>query len=365
MRTLLSIILILTTVSTLQGDVIFEFSYDDPPGVGLNDPANQEFKEGIEEAGCLLGSFFDHQATIQISVKAYPDDYRGYDYASMTAQYVSGEIVSFPSKGMGVIGPDGQVSIPTQILNAVELHNVVHKKIILGEDLNGLEVEDANLLVNPKLKDILSFDKHDTERKADFVAIIMHELTHALGFFSLVDSTLGIGFQYFNNGNIYYTAFDEYLINQRNAALVKDYLINHDMNDPYSVMYLASPGDSDFHYFNGPHAKEANSGNPIPIDTGRAEMIPNQSLRYSYTGGMAHIDIFRLESECTLPESPFENRVTTHMMQGSTNAFYEQLPRQWSPIEKGILKDLGYKIKGEMQEEDPDDSWRSWFLSWF
>lgn len=364
MKILLSILLYISiTISNLQGNVRFEFSYDDAPGVGFNDPVNQAFKDGIEEAGHILGSCLDHQATIQISVKEL-SDIEGYHYASIVAQHVKGEIVSFPSIGIATIGSDGQVQTSIQILKAVECHNVVHKKIMSGEDLNGLDVEDANLVVNLQLKNILSFTEHNIQGKVDFVAIIMHELTHALGFCSLVDSSLGIGFQYINHGEICYTAFDKYLIDQTHSALVEDYLFNHDIYDFYSVLHLSSPGKNDVHYFNGPHAKEANSDNPIPINTGHANMDPDHKLMYSYEGGMAHIDTLRLESECTLAASPFENHITTHMMQKSTNRFHEELPRHWSLIEQGILKDLGYKIKGDTQE-DSNVSWNSWLLSWY
>ncbi|MCH2129780.1 MAG: hypothetical protein MK179_11580 [Pirellulaceae bacterium] len=138
----------------------------------------------------------------------------------------------------------------------------------------------------------------------DFRSVALHELTHLLGLSSLLrENGRGLQDAFFDT----YASFDAFLENASGTKLVS--------SGRYNTMGGASLSDlTTAVYFDGHHANAANNGQRVQLFT------PN-SFR---TSSLSHLD------DRTDP--------LAHQLRIATTN------RHWSLVDRGILRDLGYRI---------------------
>lgn len=150
-------VLVLFKASCLFGEVRFEFVYADKAGTGFH--LRPEAKKVLKEVGELIGGKWlkQHNAHIVVNV--------------ISKENLNGEEVEYLAKVNPVEYKDGTE-------NNFQ-HSFLGKKIILGQKNNGPKF-DTHLTVNfePKYSfvDVVNSDEYD------FKSVIIHELTHSLGF---------------------------------------------------------------------------------------------------------------------------------------------------------------------------------------
>lgn len=307
MRKLLQIFLfsIIITCSAM-GSVVFEFIYDDTQNqVDLN--LLTTIKCNIEQAGKLVGEVLDHDANIKIKVKfsfslnALATGSSEYHVTYTTFPFLIEE--NFIEADM----PDAYV------------RSVVLNKIVNGDDLNE-EIADGHITINIEKLVVFDFDDHVTFGKEDFIATIMHELTHALDFFSLLSKGLAkfrLGDYFFEKFT--HNSFDTLLIDENGKRFTDKF---KDSDQFLNTRF----------YFNGENAQEANGGKPVPL----------------HIRDRSHIDTEAQREMCLIDASfSSTNTIVDHLMQAGGTAYFERLPRKWSKIERAILKDLGYRLKSD------------------
>ncbi|MBX3736880.1 MAG: PEP-CTERM sorting domain-containing protein [Candidatus Didemnitutus sp.] len=143
----------------------------------------------------------------------------------------------------------------------------------------------------------------------DFKAVAMHELTHALGFASVITAT---GTSQFDNNT--WTTFDQFLTDAAGNALI----------NPTTKAYaggtiLTDLAGSDV-YFSGANAMAANGGQRVHIYSPAA---------YLAGSSLSHLDTDYYTSYAYLMEHAVSSGLAT---------------RTLSAIELGILTDLGYSV---------------------
>ncbi len=181
---------------------------------------------------------------------------------------------------------------------------VVQKKILTGVDANG---SAADGVVNVNLGKSWGFGSSVGTSQYDFTATMMHEFVHTLGFISL---TAEAGK---NTGTIW-TQFDRFLVTATKAAVIDS---TFHWNTAYNVNLTGGNGGL---YFGGPNAVAAYGG-PVPLFA---------SSPFVYGSSVHH-----------LRDSSFygsqKKLMTAQVLVGPG-------VRVLSPVELGILKDLGYRV---------------------
>lgn len=181
---------------------------------------------------------------------------------------------------------------------------VVQNKLISGTDSNGEEFDgeiDFNLTSN------WSYDWVVPSTKSDFIGTVMHEMLHTFGF----DATIGAAGK---NTRTNWTIFDSFVVNRGGAKPIgRRYLWNTAFNPNLT-------GGNDGLYFGGANAVKANGGELIPLYT------PSP-----WDGGssMTHLD---------------DDTYTGANMKMMNAYLNGAVIRTLSPIELGILADLGYRV---------------------
>ncbi|KDE98021.1 hypothetical protein Y900_003450 [Mycolicibacterium aromaticivorans JS19b1 = JCM 16368] len=183
---------------------------------------------------------------------------------------------------------------------------VVQQKLITGEDANGDE-PDGDIDINWKADWALGDSV--TPDQADFKAVIMHEMGHTLGFDTNIQ---GPGSAPVTN----HPVFDEFVVDAQGTKV---------MNDDFTFNTAFEPnltgGDGGL-FFGGPNAMAAYDGKPVPLLTDSPWSVSN----------IAHLNghVFTNENRKVMNSG---NEATdgpeTHVL---------------SPVELGILEDLGYTV---------------------
>lgn len=181
---------------------------------------------------------------------------------------------------------------------------VVQNKLITGIDSNGGEFDgeiDFNLTSN------WSYDWVVPSTKSDFIGTVMHEMLHTFGF----DATIGAAGK---NTGTYWTVFDSFVVNKDGAkAINRRFVFNTAFNPNLT-------GGNDGLYFGGVNAVKANGGELIPLYT------PSP-----WEGGssVTHLD---------------DDTYTGAKMKMMNAYLNGSVIRTLSPIELGILQDLGFRV---------------------
>ncbi len=181
---------------------------------------------------------------------------------------------------------------------------VVQNKILTGVDSNGVAA-DGEITWN--FANPWAFGNTVSNTEYDFDSTAMHELLHTFGFLSNVDNAGS------NTGNNW-TMFDSFIVNNADTKVIDP---DFDWNTAYNPNLSGNSGGL---YFGGPNAVAAYGG-PVPLYT------PNP---WSSGSSMSHLD-----------DSTFTGSNTQLMNAISDTGLGV---RTLSPIELGILKDLGYTV---------------------
>lgn len=183
---------------------------------------------------------------------------------------------------------------------------VVQHKILTGVDANGSAPDgeiDWNFGYSWALGASVASNQYD------FQSTAMHELVHTFGFLSVIDSAG-------NNTGDNWTTFDSFVVTSDGST--------HPINGSFSWLPAFNQnltGGSGGLYFGGLNAVTANGGNPVPLYT------PNP---WESGSSMSHLD-----------DAKFFG-VNAQLMNAVSDTGLGI--RKLSPIEIGILKDLGYTM---------------------
>lgn len=286
-----SVFVALTALPT-QANIIFNFDYS-------SNTANEGFLDAVEgqarrdamvTAGNLFsdlfGSYFSDSATLDIAVTSSDDPNSG------TLASAGSNLASTCSNP----GPGGCV-----------ITEVVKTKLQTGVDANGAALDGSvdvnwgwNWNVDPNREAVYA------NQEFDFFAAIFHELTHALGFSSII-SLDGSGF--FNDE---WSMFDTFLQDKNgNKVIDNNFFLNQNTWDN-----IKEGGTGNGIFFGGANAVAANGGQLVGIYS---------PTTWQEGSSGSHID-----------GGPFP----TDMMKYDRD--YGQETRTYSAVDVGILTDLGY-----------------------
>ncbi|MBB3752103.1 hypothetical protein FHT44_004615 [Mycolicibacterium sp. BK634] len=188
---------------------------------------------------------------------------------------------------------------------------VVQQKLITGEDANAALPDgdiDVNWNSNWALGDDVAKDDGDAQAPDDFKATIMHELVHTLGFDTNVQ---GPGSPPVKNR----PTFDEFIVNADGAKVIKDDYTFDTAFDPNLT------GGNGGLFFGGPNAMAAYDGKPVPLLTDPTWSVSN----------VTHLDghVFTGENKKLMNPGDDGDGAEARVL---------------SPVELGILEDLGYTV---------------------
>jgi VCBS repeat-containing protein len=181
---------------------------------------------------------------------------------------------------------------------------VVQNKILTGQDSNGA-APDGEIEVN--FGNDWADGAYVGSNQYDFVSTLLHELLHTVGFLSYIDSA---GRNTYKN----WTTFDSFVVTSNGTRVIGS---NGVWNTAYNTNLTGGSGGL---YFGGPNAKQA-YGRAVPLYTPRP-----------WEGGssVSHLDDFTFTGG------------NAQLMNAAADTGLGV--RAFSPIEIGILKDLGFKI---------------------
>ncbi|WP_396931914.1 hypothetical protein [Mycolicibacterium sp.] len=182
---------------------------------------------------------------------------------------------------------------------------VVQQKLITGEDANGA-LPDGDIDVNWNANWALS-DDAVTEGKDDFKATIMHELVHTLGFDTGIS---GPGSPQGKN----HPTFDSFIVTADGTKVIDDSYTFNTAFEPH-----LTGGDGGL-FFGGPNAMAAYDGKPVPLLTDPEWNVSN----------VAHLNGHVFTGENKKMMNPGDDGDGAEV-------------RVLSPVELGILADLGYR----------------------
>lgn len=283
-----------------QAAVTFAFNYLDAPGVGFNDAAEGTArKQALTNAvNAFSQSLSSYTATINLDINGAAS---GSTLMSAGSNAVAD---SFAGGGFG-------------------RYEVVRNKILSGTDLNGA-ASDGVMSVNWGINWEIDPNPGAVDGGAgefDWYSTLYHEFTHAIGFsHGIVDQGAQSGEDGFGAGGFgsadpgEWSKFDEFLSDSASNRIISSTTFESTMNQAaWNALVIGgdTPGGL---FFDGPNAKAANGGAPVPLHT------PNP-----YEGGSSISHLQATEAGMMKAAAPpgLSDRVFT-------------------AVELGILQDLGY-----------------------
>lgn len=274
-----------------QANIMFDFNYDENiVGVGFLDAINGDMRQqAMTDAGNLysdlFGSYFSNSATLYIDVTSSEDP-------------ASSTLASAGSYLTSACENQGQCVV----------NEVIKTKLQTGDDING-EGKGAGSdgSVNVNWAEAWTVDPADDDaNKFDFFAAIFHELTHALGFSSMINED-GTGI--FDRE---WSTFDTFLQNANGDNILKsDFSLDATAWDS-----AKTGGEDNGIFFNGINAVEANGGESVGI-------YSPTSWESGSSG--SHIDGYALPGDMMVYNRGFGPETRT-----------------FSAVDVGILTDIGY-----------------------
>ncbi len=276
--------------------VSFYFAYagePQPDGIGFEDPTlGQARRDALEAAARQLGSQFADTGKVRIAVDSIEDPTSDV-IAAITGAHVASDTA------FGGIG-------------------VVRNKILNGVDLNG-RAADAELEVNFAYDWELSPDPAANDgTEEDFQSTMMHELLHAMGFASTIGRDGSSVFDASPGQATQWVEFDQFLVSAASESVIDaDGSLDLEAWQQHSTGGTSRNGRGLF--FNGPNAVAANDGEPVGLYTPR---------RWEEGSSVSHLDD--------------QNRAYAGSMMLSAASNFGSYARTLSPVERGIMQDLGY-----------------------
>ncbi|MHB1083663.1 MAG: PEP-CTERM sorting domain-containing protein [Thiobacillus sp.] len=279
--------------SAAQAGIDFTFDYGANDGLGFWDPtygaARQDaMAQSATAFSTMFGSYFSNSATILLQATAT-------DLPS-SSNLASAGSLAFSGNGAGFT-----------------VNEVVRTKALTGVDGNGAA---ADGFVNVNFGQPWNLSAGATSNvDFDFYSTIFHEYTHALGFASGINQD---GSPFFGGSTAAgeWTTYDQYLVDVNGTKVVNtDFSLNQAVWDVASVGGASPAGGL---FFNGTFAMAANGGNPVGLYT---------PTTWEEGSSVSHTD----------DDNPaiYGTMMTA---KGPTGPW----PRDYSAIEVGMMRDLGY-----------------------
>ncbi|TWU44125.1 hypothetical protein Q31b_16600 [Novipirellula aureliae] len=257
-------------------------------GTGFDDPVlGQARRDALERAGRTFTSWFDHSGVIDIEVDPFTPNENTTVLASAGGYYPS---TSNP--GFGNPSP-----LEVELLTGVNNSRAV-----------------ASMGVNFSNRNNFAFGDSINSNQQDFHATMLHELTHAFGFFGNIRSD---GKSDLRGRDNVWGPYDQFVADSSGVAII----------DPVTFLVDKPRWDaakSNSLTFIGPHAMAANGGSPVPLYSPSV---------FNISDSVSHLD-----------DDAAGISSRTHMM--TSIAFKGLSAREFHPIERGIMLDLGYKLTG-------------------
>lgn len=278
---LLTSVLFLAATPAAWSGVTFDFDYSDS-SAATHWPAAA--RTALANAGERMAAYLtSYSGNVTIRVTGYNDPLGGFASALPNFDVPS----ALP--GFSTIGVAG-----TKILSNG------------ATDLNGAE---ADGWIDANMGDWYSYGDTVDPAEWDFTGLMMHELAHTLGFFSLI---MADGSTYLPN---VFAPMEQHMTTKDGTHLVTSagsglYEVNTSLWDTASV-----GGPANGVYFSGPNAMAANGGNPVALYS---------PADFLHTISLNHPD-----------PSVAANLMNTFFPAGLT-------ARTFSDIEIGMFRDLGY-----------------------
>ncbi len=280
-----------------QGAVTFTFNYLDALGVGFN--ANGQTgidrKAGLDQAtGYLSGLLVNYDATINLDVDGSQTD------DSTLASAGSAFNSSYPGEGFASLG-DVQLKI-------------------LGGNAADPAPGTADGSINWNFEDFNWEPLSDFQAgELDLISTAIHELAHALGFASDIAQNGESGWGDPAGDPSAWSPFDDFVTDSTSVPLISDTTFALD-GTRWSAASVGGTGTAGL-LFDGPNANAANGGNPVPLYS---------PTTWEDGSSGSHLD------------TDFFTGANAQMMNHAA-AVAEGLDiREFSMIEFGILKDIGY-----------------------
>ena len=284
------------------GGITFQFQYDDPAGTGFLDPIYGTSRQAALNTAAstfssMFGSHFSNSATIVLTAKAQNDPYSG-TLASASSYFTNPGSAGF------------------------NLGEVVQTKLQTGVDLNGSNA-DGVVTVNFGAAWELDFNTSPAwgwgwyPGTYDFYGTLYHEFTHTLGFNPVMTQSGASIFGTKDAGS--WSTFASFIADKNDNRIINPdtFALDQTAWDIGSVGNWAN-GGSEGLFFAGPNTIAANNGYSVTLYTPE-EWNPGSSI--------SHLD----------------GRIPGREGMMMTPAHYAgPQVRDYSAIEVGILKDLGY-----------------------
>lgn len=280
---------LIALLALTDGYSAVSFQFDYSGSVEFNDATlGATRRTALEEAAATLGGWFNHSATVQMAVSSTNVDDGGL--AAASSEYDdAGASVGFGNRG------------------------VVGTKIITGNDLNGADPDgevEVNFFHDWHYGDSVGVDEFD------FKSTIIHEVLHAIGFASFIDEDGSDLNDQPPGTQGYWIPFDQYLSDNTGLSLIDS---NNFEMDGSRWSAAVTGGVDDGLFFNGANAVAA-FGGLVPIYS------PNP---FEEGSSIAHID-----------DNVFLGN--SFLMTSASDTGPDA--RSLSPIEVGMLRDLGFSV---------------------
>ena len=306
-------------VTAAIADVRFEVVYTDEAGTGFH--VRPEARKSFEEAAALVGSWLDHDADVRIEVNSVVDAEDNY------------------------LACAGSASAKVRVIPGIYKTKLA-RKIIFNESSG--EDYDALVMVNFYREEAYGYGDEVGSDRYDFKAIIIHELTHALGFASFIEredeedenTSLESVYLYWQNlGEAKDSKDEEFLNGILGVGVpIDDILLNWKLIDS---------GAESLTYFD-----------TFLMDREGNKVVDAEKMKF------LRQDLFELEEGdpkryLYFPGSAFEEDGVGYRLNGMDGSHFEDgtsmvmkhavLPgpnlREWSNVERDIMAALGYRLK--------------------
>lgn len=274
--------------------ITFQFNYTDPAGTGFYDP--------------VYGA--NRQAALNTAANAFSNMFARHFRATGTI-VLDADVNDIPGL---LAGATSDLMDPGT--SGFNLGEVVRTKLQTGVDLNGSDV-DGRVSINfnvPWASDINS-PPTPYSGQYDFYGTLYHEFTHTLGFSSGNISESGDPFVGTKESGSWNT-FASYIVDRHDVKIINPttFALNQASWDISSTGDFYPGNDGEGLFFDGPNAIAANEGFLVTLYT------PSP---WENGSSVSHLD-------------PYFGTLMTP----TANTGLQ--PHDYSPIEIGILKDLGY-----------------------
>lgn len=276
---------------TAHAAITFQFQYGDTPGTGFLDPSDGASRQtalntAASQFSSMFGSHFSNSGTIVLQATANPSE-------------------NLASAGTYITNP----GIP-----GFDLGEVIRTKLQTGVDRNAGD-PDGVVNINFGNPVELNYNVPPSSSKYDFYSTAFHEFTHALGFISTIHQ---------NGDSLYpsldaWTTFDSYIVDKNGDRVINpsDYSLN---STAWSGGSTGGASPAEGLFFDGANAMTANGGHAIGLYTPES---------WSEESSVSHLDD--------------QNPALAGMMMLHASAT-GPYARDYSPVEVGMLADLGYSV---------------------